>query len=76
MWAWLWLVWILFFLVVEGIALFNSSKQDTLSEQVWAYVTQPDRRRGKKSAAWWVWPGRIGIALFAGWLVFHFWTGV
>ncbi len=32
-----WLVWLAYFGVVEGMALFNSKGGDTLSEHVWAW---------------------------------------
>jgi hypothetical protein len=33
-----WIVWAVAFLVIEGIALFNSTWGDTLSEHVWAFL--------------------------------------
>jgi hypothetical protein len=43
--TWLWIAWGLAFVVIEGVALFNSSRGDTLSEHVWAWlgVRQPLR---------------------------------
>ncbi|NYH79814.1 hypothetical protein FHR84_003152 [Actinopolyspora biskrensis] len=76
MWAWLWAGWIGYFLVVEGIALVNTRHGDTLSEQMWRYVTQPDRRRGARKPAWWVWPGRAGVVGLGAWLMWHFLTGL
>lgn len=36
--TWLWIGWGLAFVAVEGIALFNSKRGDTLSEHAWAWL--------------------------------------
>jgi hypothetical protein len=33
-----WIIWGIYFLAVEGIALFNKQKGDTLSEHVWKWT--------------------------------------
>lgn len=33
-----WIVWGVAFAIIEGIALFNSRRGDTLSEHVWAWI--------------------------------------
>lgn len=40
----IWLGWIIYFLIFEGIALFNKTTGDTFSEQVWAWL------KGKQQA--------------------------
>lgn len=37
-WTWAWIAWGLAFVVIEGIALFNSTRGDTLSEHAWAWL--------------------------------------
>lgn len=37
-----WAVWLIYFLVLEGVALFNKTEGDTFSEHVWAWL------KGKK----------------------------
>lgn len=37
-WTWLWVAWGLMFAVIEGVALFNSTRGDTLSEHAWAWL--------------------------------------
>lgn len=71
-WFWpiFWLTWALLGIAVEIYALLNKQTGDTLSEQVWAYITG---RRWPiyvpKSAAW---AGRIILAVFFIWLAPHF----
>ena len=55
----LWLVWGLYFVIVEGIALFRHRRKDTFSWQVWT---------GERK---WPWlRGVVGAILI--WLLFHF----
>lgn len=73
-WAtWLWLVWGLYFLVVEGIALFNSRKGDTLSEHVWAWLGYDERRVGPPTGSERL--RRFLTLAFLAWLVVHLLTG-
>lgn len=61
-WVLAWLAWGALFLVIEGFALFNSEKGDTLSENLrkWGGIHTPER----KGAQW---------AVFAAFLVFVVW---
>ena len=73
-WSWLWVAWLAVFGVVEGAALTNKSKDDTLSEHVWKWfaIGQPgDRPR----FTGWVQARRFGLLAFLAWLAAHFLTG-
>jgi hypothetical protein len=54
----LWVIWVLAFFVIEGIALARKESGDTLSEHVWAMLKHP--------VAWFT-----GLGSFA-WLGVHF----
>lgn len=72
-WTWLWLGWGLYFVIVEGLALFNKRGGDTLSEHVWAFLGYDERRVGPPSGS-----ERLRRFLtLAGlaWLVIHLLTG-
>jgi len=56
--TWAWILWALAFVGIEGAALANKRRGDTLSEHVW-------RIRAHKAGRW-------GLAAFLGWLVYHF----
>ena len=58
--TWAWGLWIGLFLVIEGLALANRRKGDTLSEHVWW-------ARGRAK-----WPVRLGIGGLLAWLAYHF----
>jgi len=53
-----WIVWILAFVVIEAIAVFNAVEGDTLSEQVWVVAAIP--------------LGWIALSAFMLWLTYHF----
>jgi hypothetical protein len=36
--TWAWIALAVAFIVIEGVALFNSTRGDTLSEHVWAWI--------------------------------------
>jgi hypothetical protein len=55
-----WIGWGLWFLVLEGIALFQKDRGDTLSEHVWWW-------RGKAGSF-----GFASIAALLAWLLYHF----
>ena len=57
--SWFWVAWIALFAIIEGAALLNKKKGDTLSENVWRWFPKNTVR---------------GIALFAfmAWLFMHF----
>lgn len=74
-WLIAWVVWGVYFCVVEGLALANRRDGDTLSEHVWAFV---GARRG--SAAWrpvtgWTKVRRFAVGLFMVTLGVHFLIG-
>lgn len=73
--TWLWVVWGLAFAVIEGVALFNSRKGDTLSEHVWAFLGV---RRGPVGARvtpkWTLRLARFGVVSGLVWLVVHLTT--
>jgi hypothetical protein len=59
-----WLFWFAMFAVIEGVALFNKRRGDTLSEHVWKWFSVKE-----KSGGWLV---RRGVlALFLTWLTVH-----
>lgn len=64
--SWAWVVWIVFFLIVEGIALIRPQRGDTFSEHWWA-VFRVGQRVPK--------PVKILLAVvqlaFGTWLVGH-----
>lgn len=69
----LWCAWIAYFLVTEGVALFNSKEGDTLSEHVWAFLGYRERRVGPPRGS-----ERLRRYLtlgFLAWLVVHLMTG-
>ena len=69
----LWAAWIVYFLVVEGIALFNSRGGDTLSEHVWAWLGYKDGHVGRPTGSQRL---RRYLTLgFLAWLVIHLLTG-
>lgn len=59
-----WLLWLAMFLVVEGIALFNKEKGDTLSEHIWKWFSVKDKGKG------WL-ARRFVLAAFLVWLLLH-----
>lgn len=72
-WAtWFWLGWGVYFLVVEGIALFNSRRGDTLSEHVWAFLGYSE---GVRYPTGTVRLRRFLTLAFLAWLVIHLLTG-
>lgn len=68
MWTALWIVWIGIFLVLEGIALFDKTPGNTLSERTWDWFSV--RGRGR---AWRL--RRFVLLSFMAWLAVHFLTG-
>lgn len=87
-WTWLWIGWGVTFCVIEGVALFNSTRGDTLSEHVWAWLGVrtrkwqaagewdggPDRRM-PVTPKWTLRVARIVVLSFMLWLTLHFATG-
>lgn len=60
--TWSWVAWLAAFGVIEGIALFNKRKGDTLSEHVWKWFPK-NTARG------------LGLFAFMAWLFMHFVSG-
>lgn len=68
----LWVGWLVMFLVVEGVALFNRRPGDTLSEHVWAVIKPwkgPRERSGAEQLL------RFLLLALLVWLPIHFFTG-
>lgn len=63
-----WIIWGLMFAVIEGAALFNKRKGDTLSEHVWKWGGIRGKPRGYKQR-------RFALLTFLTWLMVHFLTG-
>lgn len=68
--TWAWLIWGLAFVALEGFGLFDNRPGGTLSELVWATFKVRDRRPTRTT-----WFLRGVLALFMGWLTYHFLTG-
>lgn len=64
-----WLLWIIAFLVWEGLALFNKKKGDTLSEHVWDWFSVKEQSSRKRTIR------MVGLVGFMAWLSIHFVTG-
>ena len=54
-----WATWITWFVVWEGIALFNKTQDDTLSAHTWDWIGDHKWRM-------------IFVIVFLGWLTIHF----
>lgn len=65
-WTIAWLLWGAAFLLIEGLALFNKTIGDTLSEHAWSLTRPYGRRTGP-----WVITARALIAVFLIWLTGH-----
>lgn len=64
-----WIIWIIMFGAIEGMALIDKDRGDTLSEHIWTWFSVRDKGSG--------WRIRRG-ALIAGlsWLVVHLLFGL
>lgn len=69
----LWLLWLVYFLVVEGFALFKSSPGATLSAHVWAWFGTDTKNRSNRSG--WARLRKLALLAFMVWLLVHFMTG-
>ncbi len=74
-WSWLWIVWLLSFAVIEGIALFNGEKDDTLSEHVWKWFAIGRNGEDRPKVTGSVRARRFILLAFMAWLLVHFITG-
>ena len=66
-----WGLWGLMFLAIEGMALIDKDKGDTLSEHVWKWI---GKRGYEKPTGYKVRRGALGVGLL--WLIGHFFFGV
>lgn len=67
-WTVAWLLWLAAFLVIEGFAIFNKDRGDTLSEHVWKWFKINDKPRQ------WTWRRGV-LAIFLVWLLVHMVAG-
>ncbi|AFU61984.1 MULTISPECIES: hypothetical protein [Streptomyces] len=74
-WTWLWAGWLGAFLVIEGKALFNKEKGDTLSEHVWRWFSTERTAKAAGQPTGWVRLRRFTLLAFMAWLSAHFVTG-
>lgn len=65
----LWIGWLLYFVIVEAVALRNSRRGDTLSEHVWMWFGVRKEQTG------WSRFRRVVLIGFMVWLSLHFITG-
>ena len=66
--TWAWIFWLVMFAVVEGWALVNKDRGDTLSEHVWKWFKIREKPRQ------WTWR-RAALAVFLVWLLVHMVAG-
>lgn len=66
--TWAWITWLAFFVVIEGVALIDKRRGDTLSEHIWAWFDIREKPRQ------WTWR-RIVLAGFLTWLLVHMVAG-
>lgn len=71
--TWIWCAWAAMFLGVEIPAIVNHIQGDTLSEQVWHYLTHPQQGLHATVGTW---LGRAGVAALLVWLIGHFCFGI
>ena len=64
----LWVGWIVLFFVIEGAALLNERRGDTLSEHVWHWAGISGKGRFVKLR-------RLALLILLCWLTVHFLTG-
>lgn len=68
--TWFWAIWVIGFMIVEAIAVFNNVPGDTLSEHVWRLIGTDQEDR---TAMMWIW--RAGLLVLLAWLIPHMMTG-
>ena len=73
-WSWLWIAWFAMFGLVEGVALANKSRDDTLSEHVWKWfgIGRPGARPTMTGS---VQARRFVLLGSLAWVAAHFLTG-
>lgn len=65
-WTVAWLLWLAFFVLVEGRALASRTPNSTFSEHVWAWFRVRDRRPTVLVVA-----ARVVLGVFLLWLLLH-----
>ena len=68
MWTIGWVLWLGMFAALEGAALLNRGRGDTLSEHVWKWFSVTDKAKGWRIR-------RAALLAFTVWLTVHFMTG-
>lgn len=63
-----WIVWLIQFGAIEGLALFNKAEGDTLSEHIWKWFSILDKGTGWRLR-------RFSLLASLAWLVAHLLTG-
>lgn len=75
-WTWAWIGWAVYFLAVEGLALTNSARGDSLSEHGWAWLGYAATGKGTlRRPSGWTRLRRFLLLAFLVWLLAHFLTG-
>lgn len=74
-WTWAWIGWGLLFAVIEGMALFNSTPGDTLSEHAWAWLGYDTSGQELRRPSGWTRLRRFLLLAFLAWLIVHLLTG-
>lgn len=67
LYSWLWIGWLALFGLIEGKALANKQRGDTLSEHVWRWFAVSGGKYGRLR--------RFGLVVLMVWLLVHFVTG-
>lgn len=79
LWTLAWAGWVIYFAIVEGLALANSKGGDTASEHVWLFLGIDRSTVGTPNAgrhpSGWTRLRRFAVLAFLAWLVAHFLTG-
>ncbi len=68
----LWIGWLVYFIVVEAVAIYRTTKGDTLSEHVWLWFGAGKHHK----PGLWGWVRRLILTGFLVWLTVHFLFGV
>lgn len=63
-----WILWLVGFVVIEGIAIANSKPGDTLSEHIWRWFSIRDKQPGYRVR-------RALLSSLLAWLLLHFLSG-
>jgi len=84
-WGWLWIGWLGYFAIVEGVALYLTGKakgagttdpRGTLSEHLWAWFGVNPKGTGiAREVNWWARVRRLILGGFLLWLSIHLLTG-